>query len=149
YPILTKSCFTMFSAALIYMLILVSEHILLMGTLGVGLMYAARGIGSGIGPVVGRNIFPDEDEWVKAFGLCMVLGGLTYAVVGLTKTLWVMIIFVFIAHMAAGTNWTMSTVLLQRRSADHFRGRVFSTEWLIYTLARTLSVFSASVILEY
>jgi len=42
----------------------------------------------------------------------------------------------------------MSTVLLQRRTPDTYRGRIFSTEWLLFTLAQSVSVMTASVLLE-
>jgi MFS family permease len=147
-PSLAKGSFTMFLGALTYMLILVSEEVLMMGSVGLGLLYSARGIGTGIGPVVGRRVFPRERNWVRAMGLAMIFGGLMYAVVGLTSSLIVMLIFVFIAHAASGANWVMSTVLLQRRTPDTFRGRIFSTEWLLYTLAQSASVTVASLILE-
>jgi len=147
-PTLAKGCFTMFLGALTYMLILVSEDVLLMGSVGIGLLYAARGVGTGIGPVIGRRIFDRERDWVRAMGFCMVFGGLMYAIVGVTTSLTIMLIFVFIAHAASGANWVMSTVLLQRRTPDTFRGRVFSTEWLLFTLAQSVSVVVASWILE-
>lgn len=147
-PTLAKGCFTMFLGALTYMLILVSEEVLMMGSIGIGLLYSARGVGTGIGPVIGRRIFNRERDWVRAMGFCMIFGGLMYAVVGLTTILSVMLVFVFIAHAASGANWVMSTVLLQRRTPDTFRGRVFSTEWLLFTLAQSASVVIASWVLE-
>jgi hypothetical protein len=51
--------------------------------------------------------------------------------------------------MASGSNWVMSTVLLQRRTPDTFRGRAFSTDWLLFTLAQSVSVTIASLILEF
>ncbi|HLR26548.1 MAG TPA: MFS transporter [Fodinibius sp.] len=147
-PTLAKACYTMFLGALTYMLVLVSEQVLLMGSVGVGLLYSARGIGTGIGPVIGRRIFPAEHGWVRAIGLCMVFGGAMYVMVGATGSLLIMLLFVFIAHMASGASWVMSTVLLQRRTPDTFRGRIFSTEWLLYTLAQSVSVLTASWILE-
>lgn len=147
-PTLAKGCFTMFLGALTYMLILVSEDVLLMGSVGIGLLYAARGVGTGIGPVIGRRIFDREKDWVRAMGFCMIFAGLMYSVVGLTTSLAIMLIFVFIAHAASGANWVMSTVLLQRRTPDTFRGRVFSTEWLLFTLAQSASVVIASWVLE-
>lgn len=147
-PTLAKGCFTMFLGALTYMLILVSENVLLMGSIGIGLLYSARGVGTGVGPIVGRRIFVSEKDWVRAMGLCMIFGGLMYSVVGFTSSLIVMLIFVFIAHAASGANWVMSTVLLQRRTPDAFRGRVFSTEFLLFTLAQSASVMVASWILE-
>jgi MFS family permease len=147
-PTLAKACFTMFLGALTYMLILVSEDVLMMGSVGIGLLYAARGVGTGIGPVIGRRIFDQERHWVRAMGLCMIFGGLMYSVVGWTTSFAIMMIFVFVAHAASGANWVMSTVLLQRRTTDTFRGRIFSTEWLLFTLAQSFSVMTASWILE-
>lgn len=147
-PALAKGCFTMFLGALTYMLILVSEEILLMGSMGLGLLYAARGVGTGIGPVIGRRIFYRESWWIWGMGLCMIFGGIMYSVVGFTGSLGVMLFFVFIAHAASGANWVMSTVLLQRRTPDPYRGRIFSSEWLLFTLAQSFSVLAASWILE-
>lgn len=147
-PALAKGGFTMFLGALTYMLILVSEEILLMGSMGLGLLYAARGVGTGIGPVIGRRIFHRESWWIWGMGLCMIFGGAMYSVVGLTGSLGVMLFFVFIAHAASGANWVMSTVLLQRRTPDPYRGRIFSSEWLLFTLAQSFSVLAASWILE-
>jgi MFS family permease len=147
-PTLAKGCFTMLLGGLTYMLILVSEDVLMMGSIGLGLLYSARGIGTGIGPVIGRRIFDRERDWVRAMGFCMIFGGLMYSIVGMTTSLGVMLFFVFIAHAASGANWVMSTVLLQRRTPDTFRGRIFSTEWLLFTLTQSASVILASWILE-
>jgi hypothetical protein len=147
-PTLAKGFFTMFLGALTYMLILVSENILLMGSVGLGLLYSARGIGTGIGPIIGRRLFPNEPDWIKVMGLCMIFTGCMYVVVGFTTSLVLMLIFVLLAHTSSGANWVMSTVLLQRRTPDTFRGRIFSTEWLLFTLAQSVSVLTASALLE-
>lgn len=147
-PTLAKGCFTMLLGGLTYMLILVSEDVLMMGSIGLGLLYSARGVGTGIGPVIGRRIFDRERDWVRAMGYCMMFGGMMYSIVGMTTSLGVMLLFVFIAHAASGANWVMSTVLLQRRTPDTFRGRIFSTEWLLFTLTQSASVMMASWILE-
>lgn len=148
-PSLAKCAFTMFLGSLVYLLILVAEDILMMGSVGLGLLYAARGIGTGIGPVIGRRIFQDEGDWIRAMGLCMMFAGTMYIIVGWTGSIITMLIFVFLAHTASGANWVMSTVLLQRRTPDTFRGRIFSTEWLLFTFAQSVSVFAASMLLEY
>ena len=41
-----------------------------------------------------------------------------------------------------------STVLLQQRVVDQFRGRVFATEWLLVMGMESISIFVASLILE-
>lgn len=148
-PTLAKGMFTMCLGALVYLLIIVAEEVLMMGSIGLGILYAARGVGTGIGPVVGRRIFKQESRWVKGMGIFMICAGLMYGVVSLVETVFVMSLFVVLAHMASGSNWVMSTVLLQRRAPDIFRGRVFSLEWLLFTLAQSVSVTIAALILEF
>lgn len=148
-PALAKGMFTMCVGALVYMLIIVAEDVLMMGSIGLGILYAARGIGTGIGPVLGRRIFRKETGWIRAMGFFMIFCGLMYSVASWLSSIVLMSFFVLLAHMASGSNWVMSTVLLQRRSPDIFRGRVFSTEWLLFTLAQSLSVTIASLILEF
>lgn len=148
-PTLAKGTFTMCLGALVYMLIIVAEEVLMMGSIGLGILYAARGVGTGIGPVLGRQIFTRESHWVKGMGIFMILAGSMYAVVSASHTVIIMGIFVMLAHMASGSNWVMSTVLLQRRAPDSYRGRVFSLEWLLFTLAQSVSVTAAALILEF
>jgi len=79
----------------------------------------------------------------------MVFAGLSYAFVsGLESLFWISLM-VTLAHLASGSNWVMSTVLLQRRAPDTFRGRVFSTEWLLFTLSQSISVTFAAIMLEF
>lgn len=148
-PALAKGTMTTCLGALVYLLIIVAEDVLMMGSMGLGLLYAARGIGTGIGPVVGRRVFRDERIWIRGMGICMVLCGLFYFLVGLSGSLFLMLLLVTIAHMSSGSIWVMSTVLLQRRAPDTFRGRAFSTEWLLFTLAQSVSVTAASLVLEF
>lgn len=147
-PVIAKATFSMSLGAIVYMLILVSEEVLMMGSIGLGILYAARGIGTGIGPVIGRRIFRKESGWIRAIGFFMVFTGLMYSFASFMSTVILMSLFVMIAHMASGSNWVFSTVLLQRRAPDLFRGRVFSTEWLLFTLTQSVSVTVAALILE-
>ena len=79
----------------------------------------------------------------------MIFGGLMYALLsGMESLIWIALL-VMAAHIASGANWVMSTVLLQRRAPDTFRGRVFSTEWLLFTLSQSISVTFAAIMLEF
>ena len=147
-PAIAKGTYTIGSGALVYMLILVAEDVLLMGSIGLGLLYASRGIGTGIGPVIGRRLFRNEESWIMVMGLAMILAGFFYMLVGFTTHIMWMLLFVLIAHAASGANWVMSTVLLQRRVPDQFRGRVFSSEWLLFTLTQSISVMAAAWMLD-
>ncbi|MGF1669784.1 MAG: MFS transporter [Balneolaceae bacterium] len=148
-PALAKGTFTMCLGALVYMLIIVAEDVLMMGSVGLGILYASRGIGTGIGPVVGRRLFKREAGWIRAIGFFMIFTSVCYVFASSMDTLFWVSFFVLIAHMSSGSNWVMSTVLLQRRAPDVFRGRVFSTEWLLFTLAQSISVTAAALILEF
>ncbi len=148
-PALAKGSITFFLGALVYMLILVSEEILLMGSIGLGLLYASRGLGTAVGPVLVRRYFSDERKWVRMMGLSMISAGAFYVVIGTLEVVWVMVFLVFLAHCGSGANWVMSTVLLQKRSPDAFRGRIFSSEWLLFTFLQAFSVTGASLIMEF
>ena len=147
-PTLAKGTSTVFLGGLVYLLIIVSEEVLMMGSIGLGLLYAARGIGTGVGPIIGRRLFSDEKDWVMVMGLAITFCGLMYMVVGLVSSIGLMLLFVFLAHSASGANWVTSTVLLQKRTQDTFRGRVFRTEWLLFTIGSSISTIIASLILE-
>lgn len=148
-PSIAKGTSTMFLGGLVYLLIIVSEDVLNMGSIGLGLLYAARGIGTGVGPVIGRRVFKDQKDWVMVMGFSILTTGLMYMVVGWSTSILLMILFVFLAHSASGANWVMSTILLQKRTTDTFRGRIFSTEWLLFTIANSLSVTVAAACLEF
>ena len=147
-PALAKGTITFFLGALVYMLILVSEEILLLGSIGIGLLYSARGFGTAVGPILLRRYFGDEQKWVALMGIAMITAGSLYLVIGSLEIIWIMLILVFLAHTATGANWVMSTVLLQKRSPDAFRGRIFSSEWMLFTMSHAFSVTCASLIME-
>jgi len=50
-------------------------------------------------------------------------------------------LFITIAHLGGGAQWTLSTYGLQLRSPDHVRGRILAGDFALVTL--TLSVTSA------
>ncbi|MEX0779154.1 MAG: MFS transporter [Balneolales bacterium] len=148
-PALAKGTISFILGGMVYMLILVSEEVLLMGTVGLGFLYASRGIGTAIGPVLVRRFIKDDRKWITVMGLAMITTGFCYLIVGQTDLLWLMVIFVVLAHCGSGANWVMSTVMLQKRAPDSLRGRVFSSEWLFFTVTQSVSVLTASVLLDY
>jgi hypothetical protein len=147
---LTKPAWALGGAALVYMLALVGED-LVPGApaVGIGLLYAARGLGTGIGPIAARALFPDERTWPRLIGWGIVASGLIYVAVGQLPWTYFTIALVVGAHTPSGANWVTSTVMLQRRTADRFRGRVFAAEWLLLTGINTLTIGAGSLLLEY
>nr|MCS5582795.1 hypothetical protein [Pseudomonadales bacterium] len=62
--------------------------------------------------------------------------------------IWITILII-ISHAASGANWVLSTVLLQERSEDEWRGRMFATDFLLMTSVNGFSTMAASLMLEY
>jgi MFS family permease len=146
---LAKATWAVGGGALVYMLALVGEE-LLPGApaVGIGLLYGARGLGAGGGPIAVRSWLPQERRWPAMVGLGVAASGLSYLAVGtLPWSFWLALV-VIVAHAPSGANWVASTVLLQKRTVDEFRGRVFSSEWLAVTMADSFSILLASLLLE-
>jgi len=146
---LAKSTWSLGGGALVYMLALLGED-LMPGSpaLGIGLLYGLRGLGTGIGPIAVRSWLPDEKRWPLMMGVGIVISGLCYVGVSVVPWLVGIGLLVVLAHAPSGANWVASTVLLQKRTVDSFRGRVFSAEWLAVTLADSISILTASLLLE-
>lgn len=148
---LAKATWAVGGGSLIYLLTLLGEEIAPEAlAAGIGILFMARGIGTGIGPILARRYFKDESHWVGLLGACVVFSGLCYLVMGWISWMLALVIgLVVLAHAAGGANWVLSTVLLQQRTEDRFRGRVFATDWLLVMLAETFSIVVASLLLEY
>ena len=146
---LVKGLWAAAGGGLVYLLTIVGERLPGVETaVGIGLLYAFRGLGTGIGPILARRYFPNERHWAAVIGMGLLLTGLAYGLVAVSPwSLWILLL-VMLAHTPSGANWVLSTVLLQRRTIDEFRGRVFATEWLWITLVDSVSILTASLILE-
>ena len=53
-------------------------------SVGFGLFFLARGIGTGLGPILARKIFTNPNRWPLLTGLLVVVSGLFYLLVGIT-----------------------------------------------------------------
>lgn len=116
---------------------------------GIGILYAARGIGTAIGPITMRRIAGETREHMqKAIGISFLIGGAFYAAFGGAGDYTLAIIFLMLAHAGGSTLWVNSTVLLQRAVEDNFRGRVFSTELALLTLTMAASNYATGELLD-
>ncbi len=148
--ITAKALWAVFGGGLVYMLILIGDEIAL-GDLaaGIGILFAARGLGTGLGPIFARYVFKERKVWPFLLGSLVSVCGVAYVAIGwLEWTPWIAVIVV-IGHAASAINWVLSTVLLQERSDDEWRGRLFSTDFLLMTTVNGCSTLAASLMLEY
>ncbi len=146
---LAKATWAVGGGATVYMLTLLGQEVLPGAeAAGIGVLFFARGLGTGIGPVVSRAIFKNQRVWPTVLGASIVMSGVFYATLGWTASVTWIIFAVVSAHAASGANWVFATVLLQQRTVDRLRGRVFGSEWLFVLFMESISILCASLILE-
>ena len=144
-----KAAWAVAGGGLVFMLTLLGAELSPTAqAVGIGILFGARGLGTGVGPVVVRGVFTDQSRWPAVLGGCIVLSGIVYATMGLVEWTYFVAFFVMTAHAASGANWVLTTVMLQERTVDHLRGRVFATEWLLVLAAESASIMAASSLLE-
>lgn len=144
-----KAAWAAAGGGLVFMLTLLGEALNPEATaVGIGILFATRGLGTGLGPAIARAVFVDREQWPAVIGGCILLSGIAYAAVGFMPWTYLVTVLILIAHAASGANWVLATVMLQKRTVDRLRGRVFATEWLLVMLADSVSILLASALLE-
>ena len=118
------------------------------GAAGIGVLYMARGFGSGFGPIVTRPLMTVTRYMPYIIGLSLGGAGLLY--VGVSQAEWGIwtLVLVFFSHGCSGISWVFSTTLLQRRTDNDWMGRVAGTDNLIIVLTMGVSTIAAGYILE-
>lgn len=109
---------------------------------GIGILYGARGIGAGLGPVTLRWILGQTPAALRrTIGPAYFMIGFFYVVLAFAPTLAVAALAVMFAHFGGSVLWVFSTVLLQLEVPDEFRGRVFAAELALVTLSSSVSSY--------
>ncbi len=109
------------------------------GSTGLGWMYAIGGVGSGIGPILARRLsgdapLPQRLTLAAAYALNIV-GLLVCA----PLSSFPLLLFGTLIHaIGGGINWVFSTQLLFGLAPNQFRGRVFASEFALFTLASAI-----------
>ena len=116
---------------------------------GIGVLFAARGIGTAIGPIVARRIAGEGDNRMqRTIGIAFLIGGLFYIAFGAATNFIFALLVLGIAHCGGSILWVFSTVLLQRGVEDQFRGRVFAAELALLTLTMAVSNYATGEMLD-
>ena len=115
---------------------------------GIGILFMARGFGSGFGPVAGRPLMENPKLRPYLIGLAVGVCGLFYIGVSAIEWTGLVLVLVFLAHAASGLNWVLSTTFLQERTADEWRGRVAGTDHFGITVMMGISAVAGGLIME-
>jgi len=117
--------------------------------LGIGFLFAARGIGTAVGPIVARRVSGEGKHRVQnAIGISFLIGGVGYMAFASSTNFVLALILLGIAHTGGSILWVFSTVLLQRAVEDSFRGRVFAAELALLTLTMAMSNYATGELLD-
>jgi predicted MFS family arabinose efflux permease len=116
---------------------------------GIGVLFAARGIGTAVGPIVARRIAGEGTRRMQAsIGIAFLIGGVFYIAFGSATSFIFALVVLGLAHTGGSILWVFSTVLLQRSVEDGFRGRVFAAELGLLTLTMAASNYATGELLD-
>ena len=116
---------------------------------GIGVLYGARGIGAGLGPLALRVLLGQSPTTMRrAIGPAYFIVGLFYVGLAAAGSLPMAALCVLLAHFGGAILWVFSTVLLQMEVPDEFRGRVFAAELALVTLTSSISSYLTGYALD-
>lgn len=105
------------------------------GAISLGLMYGVNGVGSGIGPILARRWTGDQDKLLRiSISIGYLVGAFGLVVTAPLYNLPIVLIGGFIRSIGGGIVWVFSTQLLLQSAPNEIRGRIFGTEFAIFTL---------------
>lgn len=120
------------------------------GAESIGLLFAARGIGTAIGPFLGRALAGyHEPAMRRVIGAAFLQAALFFVLFSRAGTFPAALGLLLIAHLGTSMSWVFSTVLLQLRVPDELRGRVFSAELALFTLVFSVATFCTGYALDH
>ena len=116
---------------------------------GIGVLFAARGIGTAVGPIVARRLSGEGEKRMQvSIGIAFLIGGVFYIAFGTATNFIFALIVLGVAHCGGSILWVFSTVMLQRNVVDSFRGRVFAAELALVTLTMAASNYVTGELLD-
>jgi MFS family permease len=133
-------------AGVIAMLSVFGKEVFHAGAFGIGLLFAARGVGALLGPFAVRALSRHDDALYRSITYCGILFAIGYMCLGFSHVLWLGAAAIFVAHVGGGSSWQISTYGLQKEVPDRIRGRVFSADYGLVTLTMSISSLAAGVI---
>ena len=114
-------------AGIVSQLAVLASNVFNVGDSGRGLLIGVRGIGSGLGPIIGARIAGrDMAKLLKVCGYAGIVFAVCYVGAALSPFIGMAAVFIALAHLSGGAQWTLSTLGLQMEAPDHVRGRVMA-----------------------
>jgi MFS family permease len=116
------------------------------GAISIGLLYAARGLGAAIGPIVAQRFGGSGPDFLRRMiGVSFFISAAGYLAFSGAPSLLFAMLAVMLAHTGGSIEWVFSTALLQMHVPDELRGRVFAVEYAALTLTTAASSYFTGV----
>ena len=136
---LHKAAFALVASGPLQVLqVVLAEQIFVMGEGGgtsLGLMYAVAGVGTGLGPIVARRFTGDRDRPLRiALVVSYGIAALGLALMAPLSGFGLVLFGTFLRAVGGGIGWVFATQVLLQLVPNRVRGRVFSTEFALFTL---------------
>ncbi|HET7082957.1 MAG TPA: MFS transporter [Candidatus Limnocylindria bacterium] len=146
--LLSKTTFGV-GTGVIVLLAVFGRDVFKAGDAGIGILFAARGLGALFGPFLVRSIVGvSERGLIAGIAASFAIFAISYGLLPLAPILPLAALAVFAGHLGGGAQWTLSSYGLQRAAPDAIRGRVFSFDYGLVTLTITLSTLLAGFLAE-
>lgn len=119
------------------------------GSIGTGLLFAARGLGALSGPLLMRRVLTRSRWLMPAMAASMIVYGISYLGVAASPWFGLTLMLVVVAHMAGGGNWTVSSYALQVIVPDRLLGRVLAADQVLSTAAISVTMLMAGLMVDH
>lgn len=119
------------------------------GAISLGYMYGVNGVGSGIGPILARHWTGDRDKLLRiSISLGYLIGALGVVITAPLYNLITVLIGGFVRSIGGGIVWVFSTQLLLQNAPNEIRGRIFGTEFALFTLMGSIATAIVGALLD-
>jgi MFS family permease len=131
------------SGALQVIQVALAERVFVIGKGGgvsMGLMFAVVGVGTGVGPIMVRRYTGDRDQSLRiAIAVSFLMIAVGVAIAAPLSSFATVLTGIFLRGVGGGIVWVFSTQLLMHLVPNQIQGRVFATEFALFTLMGAVS----------
>ena len=119
------------------------------GAISLGLIYGVNGVGSGLGPILARHWTGDQDKLLRiSINLGYLIGAVGMLITAPLFNLETVLIGGFVRSIGGGIVWVFSTQLLLQNAPNEIRGRIFGTEFALFTLMGSVATAVVGALLD-
>ncbi len=119
------------------------------GSTSLGLFYASVGVGTGVSPILARYFTRDQEPRLRvAIAWGYLITGVGMLIVSSLMNFGMVLFGAFLRGFGVAIVWVFSTQLLLEKLPNRIRGRVFGTEYALFTLMNALGAAVGGALMD-